>query len=107
MIKDATDKTLNAMTVFSISIKYITEHLLKSLSDSFQKIEMDNIHFVLTVPAIWDDKAKQFMTEAAVKVSKKQLFKFHSDILPIHTCPNDFDFVCLFGAFRPARFLHI
>ena len=72
MIRDATGKTLDAMTVFSISIKYITDHLFKSLSDKFLEIKMDDIHFVLTVPAIWNDKAKQFMSEAAVRVSKNQ-----------------------------------
>ena len=73
MIRDATGKGLDAMKVFSISIKYITDHLFKSLSDKYLDIEMDDIHFVLTVPAIWDHKAKQFMTEAARRVSKKQL----------------------------------
>lgn len=29
---------------------------------------MDDIDFVLTVPAIWDDTAKMFMREAAVQV---------------------------------------
>nr|XP_022327057.1 myosin-10-like isoform X5 [Crassostrea virginica] len=67
LIRDATGKALDAMTVFSISIKYITDHLFKSLSNNFPEIEMDDIHFVLTVPAIWDQKAKQFMTEAALR----------------------------------------
>lgn len=29
---------------------------------------MDDIYFVLTVPATWDDTAKMFMREAAVQV---------------------------------------
>ena len=28
-----------------------------------------DVHWVLTVPAIWDDAAKQFMREAAEKVN--------------------------------------
>ena len=32
-------------------------------------ITMNDIHWVLTVPAIWSDAAKQFMREAAIKVS--------------------------------------
>lgn len=61
------------MTVFSISLKYIRDHLFKSLSDKFSEIRKEDIHYVLTVPAIWDDNAKQFMREAAVKVSGQQL----------------------------------
>lgn len=61
------------MTVFSISLKYIRDHLFKSLSDKFSEIQKEDIHYVLTVPAIWDDNAKQFMREAAVKVSGQQL----------------------------------
>ena len=61
------------MTVFSISLKYIRDHLFKSLSDKFSEIQKEDIHYVLTVPAIWDDNAKQFMREAAVKVSSQQL----------------------------------
>ena len=59
--------------MFSISLKYIRDHLFKSLSDKFSEIQKEDIHYVLTVPAIWDDNAKQFMREAAVKVSSQQL----------------------------------
>lgn len=31
-------------------------------------IEESDVMWVLTVPAIWDDKSKQFMREAAEKV---------------------------------------
>ncbi|XP_061183997.1 heat shock 70 kDa protein 12A-like [Saccostrea echinata] len=74
-ITDATGKSLDAMTVFSISIKFLRDHLFNSLSDKFKDIQKDDIHFVLTVPAIWDDNAKQFMREAAVKagISREQL----------------------------------
>lgn len=36
-----------------------------SVEDSFK---ISDINFVLTVPAIWDDTAKMFMREAAIKV---------------------------------------
>ncbi|XP_078325542.1 uncharacterized protein LOC111126599 isoform X2 [Crassostrea virginica] len=75
LIGDATGKNLDAITVFSTSIKYITDHLFESLSDNFPEIERDDIHFVLTVPAIWNDIAKRFMAEAAVRagISSEQL----------------------------------
>ena len=82
MIADATGKTLDAMTVFSIALKHFRDHLLKSLSQQFLKVQNEDIHYVLTVPAIWDDDAKQFMMEAAKRVSRQQ--KLHFSILVIY-----------------------
>lgn len=56
------------MHVFSQSIKFLRQKLFESLEEKFTDIQKDDIHYVLTVPAIWDDNAKQFMREAAVKV---------------------------------------
>lgn len=74
-IKDATGKPLKAMHVFSQSIKFLRQKLFESLEEKFTDIQKDDIHYVLTVPAIWDDNAKQFMREAAVKagILEKQL----------------------------------
>ena len=35
-----------------------------------EQLEEQDIHWVLTVPAIWNDVAKQFMREAAEEVSQ-------------------------------------
>jgi hypothetical protein len=47
------------------------EDLLKMVRE--KKVEaaysVDNIRWVLTVPAIWEEPAKKFMREAAVDVS--------------------------------------
>lgn len=64
------------MHVFSQSIKFLRNDLFKSLKKMIADIQEDDIHYVLTVPAIWDDSAKQFMREAAVKV--KYAFEFYS-----------------------------
>lgn len=46
------------------------KHLLEDLENkTTARITMDDITFVLTVPAIWDDTAKMFMREAAVQVN--------------------------------------
>lgn len=73
-IEDATGKSLKAMHVFSLSIQFLRNDLFKSLQNKFLDIKEEDIHYVLTVPAIWDDNAKQFMREAAVKagISEKQ-----------------------------------
>jgi hypothetical protein len=70
MLEDETGKRLPAKTVFSLAIEFLKEDLLencqKQLADVLTK---DYIKWVLTVPAIWNDGAKQFMREAAEQVS--------------------------------------
>ena len=61
-------KAVPAMKVFSLFIKYLKEHCLKTIGDRGFLQSSNNIKFVLTVPAIWNDRSKQFMREAAVQV---------------------------------------
>ncbi|CAG2224040.1 unnamed protein product [Mytilus edulis] len=68
VIKDITGKQMKAIQVFSAAISYLKDHLLKTLQKSFQtdsNISYKDIHWVLTVPAIWEMRAKQFMRDAA------------------------------------------
>lgn len=64
------DKNLEmpAMEVFTASIKYLKDHLLQSFKDKSMDIKPEEIHWVITVPAIWTDSAKKFMREAAINV---------------------------------------
>lgn len=66
---------MKAIDVFSGAISYLKSHLMNSVNDrnSGNRITVDKIRWVLTVPAIWSDGAKQFMREAAVKVSSKRV----------------------------------
>ncbi|KAL3879605.1 hypothetical protein ACJMK2_031893 [Sinanodonta woodiana] len=68
-IEDETQKPLLAKTVFSLVIRYLKEDMLKNIKDRLSSghIKDDEITWVLTVPAIWTDAAKQFMREAAVE----------------------------------------
>lgn len=70
MLRDMTGKEMPAIKVFSEAIKYLKNHLLKELEnrDEEKDISEDCIGWVLTVPAIWTDAAKQFMREAAEMV---------------------------------------
>ena len=68
MIEDDKGRKLNALTVFSMSIKFLKDHLVNTLSNRASGVTQDDVHWVLTVPAIWNDNAKQFMREAAEKV---------------------------------------
>ena len=71
LIKDEMGKSLSAMKVFSLSIVYLADNMIKfgrdTISGDLSKADVD---WVLTVPAIWSDAAKQFMREAAEKVQR-------------------------------------
>ncbi|KAL4229976.1 hypothetical protein ACF0H5_010365 [Mactra antiquata] len=57
---------ITALSAYSMSIRYLKDHAMEMLtSKSDQRVTMDDVHFVLTVPAIWDDRARLFMREAA------------------------------------------
>jgi hypothetical protein len=62
-------KSMQALTVFSLAIRYLKEHCLAKIQAVGKgMIRDEDSYFVLTVPAIWDDRAKQFMREAAEQV---------------------------------------
>ena len=54
-----------AIKVFELSIKFLVEDLMQKLKNSYTGIKKSDVEFVITVPAIWDDRSKQFMREAA------------------------------------------
>ena len=68
-VKDMNGKKMLAMTIFSMAINYMRNHVMDLLKQQVTDIEQSDIMFVLTVPAIWNDAAKQFMREAAIAVS--------------------------------------
>ena len=67
---------MDALTVFSEAIGFLKQHLLDTLNKKDTGVKTSDIHWVLTVPAIWDDPAKQFMREAAEKVRMILRFTF-------------------------------
>ncbi|XP_053400356.1 heat shock 70 kDa protein 12A-like isoform X2 [Mercenaria mercenaria] len=57
-----------AISAFSMAIRYLKDHVLATLNEKRSGkliIDESDVHFVLTVPAIWDDRARLFMREAA------------------------------------------
>nr|XP_022299845.1 heat shock 70 kDa protein 12A-like [Crassostrea virginica] len=66
-IEDETGKQLPALVVFSESIKYLKQSLLEEAKKQQTDIVVDDIKWILTVPAIWSDPAKAFMRRAAVE----------------------------------------
>lgn len=68
MIEDNLKNKFPAIQVFSFSIKALKDHLETLLENQGIDVKSDEIKWVLTVPAIWPDSAKQFMREAAILV---------------------------------------
>ena len=65
------DKELPAIDVFAAAIEYMKDHFLDKLrdgNDDEKFVTVKDVHFILTVPAIWSDLAKQFMRQAAIMV---------------------------------------
>lgn len=58
-----------ALKVFAHALRFFKEHCLQELSDqSSTRIVNEDIRWVITVPAIWRQPAKQFMRQAAYEV---------------------------------------
>ncbi|NXC07266.1 HS12B protein, partial [Orthonyx spaldingii] len=61
-------KKMPALEVFAHSLRFFKQHAVQELKDQCPSLpESDAIRWVLTVPAIWKQPAKQFMREAAYK----------------------------------------
>ena len=65
MIEDVAGRPVPAMKVFGTSIKALMDHMFLSFTARGEEIEPKDIRWVLTVPAIWSDAAKQFMRKSA------------------------------------------
>ncbi|CAC5421341.1 unnamed protein product [Mytilus coruscus] len=66
-IRDCTDKEMLAIEVFSGGIRYLKVHLITHFKERIPHLREADIHWVLTVPAIWDEAAKKFMRKSAEK----------------------------------------
>ena len=65
----ASGKKFLALTVFAHALRFFKDHCLQELSDqSSTQIVNDDIRWVITVPAIWRQPAKQFMRQASYDV---------------------------------------
>ncbi|OWF36337.1 heat shock 70 kDa protein 12A-like isoform X2 [Mizuhopecten yessoensis] len=67
-VLDYFEKRIKAINVFSAAIQFLRERALAEFKNAFGDIlGQTDVQWVLTVPAIWGDKAKQFMRMAAEK----------------------------------------
>ncbi|VDI73321.1 Hypothetical predicted protein [Mytilus galloprovincialis] len=67
VIKEVGGKTMKAMLVFAFCIEYIKDKVLSTLKNAIYGLDDNDVHWVITVPAIWNDQARKFMIEASAK----------------------------------------
>ena len=60
---------LPAFDIFKMSISYLKKEAEKLLMEKGYRVSPDDVRWIITVPAIWSDAAKQFMREASEQVS--------------------------------------
>ncbi|KAK3587875.1 hypothetical protein CHS0354_019764 [Potamilus streckersoni] len=65
LIEEFLGKTMPAIHVFAESIRYLKDQLEEAMQVKGITVNMKDILWVVTVPAIWSDSAKQLMREAA------------------------------------------
>lgn len=76
LIDDGLGKSLSAIEVFSLAINYLAKSMRELLDTLMKKVLLkSDIQWVLTVPAIWSEVAKQFKREAAedVEIDRENL----------------------------------
>ncbi|XP_052778665.1 heat shock 70 kDa protein 12B-like [Mya arenaria] len=64
-VEDIAGKSHQALPIFSMAIKFLHKHLLQAVANQTVGVLEKEISYVITVPAIWDDNAKEFMRTAA------------------------------------------
>ena len=65
----ANGKEIPLKTVFAFSLGHFKDAAIDQISScSMYDVDPQHVKWVITVPAIWDDGAKQIMREAAYEV---------------------------------------
>uniref|UniRef100_A0A671Q7P0 Heat shock 70 kDa protein 12B-like n=1 Tax=Sinocyclocheilus anshuiensis TaxID=1608454 RepID=A0A671Q7P0_9TELE len=65
-LESVSGRRVQAIEVFAHALRFFREHALKEVKDqSFSVLEGNEVRWVITVPAVWRQPAKQFMREAA------------------------------------------
>lgn len=68
-VSDVSGKVkISAKRIITMGVKYLKGEIMKAINQQQNKkvVNEDDVLFVLTVPAVWDDRAKLLMREAAI-----------------------------------------
>uniref|UniRef100_A0A8C1EYY5 Heat shock protein 12B n=1 Tax=Cyprinus carpio carpio TaxID=630221 RepID=A0A8C1EYY5_CYPCA len=64
-LESVNGRRVRAIEVFAHALRFFREHALKVKDQSSSVLEGNEVRWVITVPAVWRQPAKQFMREAA------------------------------------------
>ena len=67
LIKSSNGKEANIELIISKMLERISENALNQIKKVNKNIEKEDIKWILTVPAIWEEKSKQIMINASIK----------------------------------------
>ena len=70
-VSDVSGKvTINAKKIITMGVRFLKGEIMKAINKekTGAVVDENDVLFVLTVPALWDDRAKLLMREAAVEV---------------------------------------
>ncbi|XP_013395232.1 heat shock 70 kDa protein 12A [Lingula anatina] len=84
MLQADNGKSLPAQVVFSHAIRLLKEHLLESQKQSVLATE---VLWVITVPSVWSDQAKEFMRLSAIKAGiprEQQLIAYEPEAASLY-----------------------
>ncbi|XP_052819980.1 heat shock 70 kDa protein 12A-like [Mya arenaria] len=70
-VNDAQGREMPAVEVFTTAIRHLKNHFLEQAQKRVE-LKENEVRWVITVPAIWNDDAKQFMIEAAKMAGIKE-----------------------------------
>ncbi|XP_063447158.1 heat shock 70 kDa protein 12A-like [Mytilus trossulus] len=109
---DAGRKSISAKAVFSAAIGFLKDHFVQQMQWRKLGAFEDDIFWVVSVPAIWNDSAKQFMRESAEKAGIKgekfslvyepEAASIYASLLPVDKLVGENGTVIL-KAFDPGR----
>ncbi|KAH3893825.1 hypothetical protein DPMN_017977 [Dreissena polymorpha] len=68
-VEDANGRHLPASLVFGKSMQFMKDHAIKNLKEAGVPYKEDDTKWVITIPAIWTDRAKVLMRKAATEVA--------------------------------------
>ena len=70
-VSDVSGKVkINAKKIITMGVRFLKGEIMKAINKekTGTVVDENDVLFVLTVPALWDDRAKLLMREAAVEV---------------------------------------
>lgn len=65
----ANGQSFPAVQIFSLALRYLSQQVRAELTDCGSDVPSEALRWVITVPAIWSQAAKQIIREAAYQVN--------------------------------------